>query len=112
MTEKLEAEGKVEPAVVLRIVPGKLVYVEPKRERHKVYAFKLNKLVICHPDGTRNPYRGESLTRLLNVGATVGISNLDSPEEDPTLFVDATNVAGTTWGSSLSSFASKYFKLG
>jgi hypothetical protein len=55
-------EGKDQVAVVQRIVPGKLVYVELSPE--EVYAVRLNTILIRNGDGSYAHYRGEPLADL------------------------------------------------
>jgi hypothetical protein len=108
--EQVIKKGKDEMAVVRRIVPGKLVYVETKPE--KIYALKLDKLVIRKRDGSCYPYRGEPLSELgVNVGRKVVVWGFDHDDTPPTLVIDADG--STTIGSALSQVAAKaveYFK--
>jgi hypothetical protein len=55
-------EGKDQVAVVQRVVPGKLVYVELSPE--EVYAVRLNTILIRNGDGSYTHYRGEPLSDL------------------------------------------------
>jgi len=56
-------------AVVSRVVPGKMLYVETKPSETCV--FKLDQLEIRHADGSITPYRGEPLSEIVNVGQQV-----------------------------------------
>jgi len=95
MTEELYFDPeKDEFAVVRRIVPGRLLYVET--EPDKTYAFKLDKVVIRKSDGFLQPYRGEPLADLgIKVGKRVTICGLDQDQSEPTLVVDAGADTGT-----------------
>jgi len=92
MAETLNIKaGKDEFAIVRRIVPGRLVYVETGPE--KTYAFKLDKMVIRSSDGSVCRYRGEPLAELgIKVGKRVVVWGIDHGDAEPTLVVDA---AGT-----------------
>ena len=89
MTEQVEIKrGTDQTALVRRVVPGQLVYVEMEPE--EVYAVKLNSIVIRQPDGSYVRYRGEPLSELgLDSGSRV-IVWTDSPGSPPrNLVVDA-----------------------
>jgi hypothetical protein len=61
MDERIR-EGRDQVAVVQRVVPGKLVYVELAPE--EVYAVRLDTILIRQGDGSYAHYRGEPLSEL------------------------------------------------
>jgi hypothetical protein len=116
MAKELNVDkGEDKHAVVRRIVPGKLVYVDlldANADTHELspYPIKLDQVVIRKRDGSCSPYRGEPLSELgLEVGKTVTIWGADHPE---TLVVDCGEPT-TIFRNPLSQVASRaaeYFK--
>jgi len=108
MSDELSIQqGIDEPAVIERIVPGRLVYVWKPNEPHsKTYGFKLDQLVIRKKDGSCRPYRGEPLSELgLDSGRKVVVWGIErSDVTPPTLVVDIDRPRelSVTIGSSIS----------
>ncbi|MEY9400729.1 hypothetical protein ABIF66_000545 [Bradyrhizobium japonicum] len=71
-TAALEHDFKLKGRVA-RVVPGRLFYVEAS---DRVFAVKLNTLLIREKDGKTRRYRGEPFRALgLKVGTTVTVQN-------------------------------------
>lgn len=99
--------GRDEPAVVQRIVPGRLVYVTSADMPDKVVGFKLNQLVIREVNGSVRPYRGKSLSTLgLSTGRKVSVWNVHEGEAQAMLVVDAPRGQIGYIGSSISNAVS------
>ncbi len=60
--QALDEKEDLRVALVRRVVPGKLVYVEMKPD--EVYAIKLDNILIRQADGSYDHYRGERLSAL------------------------------------------------
>lgn len=100
--------GKNRTALVRRVVPGKLVYVEVKPE--EVYAMKLDNIVIRKSDGSYDHYRGEPLSTLgLDSGRTVTVWTDSEGTAPRSLVVDENTSARSIIGSTISNVA-EYFK--
>jgi hypothetical protein len=82
--------GMDEPAIIQRIVPGRLVYVTKQNEDPaKMYIFKLDRLIIRKSDGSCRPYRGEPLSELgLRIGGKVVVWGIEHKNVSPALVVD------------------------
>ncbi len=109
MGERAEIKrGRDQVALVRRIVPGKLVYVEMKPE--EVYAVKLNNIVIHRPDGSYDHYRGEPLSELgLSSGSKVIVWTERGGAAPRNLVVEVNPVSRSILGSTLSN-VTEYFK--
>ena len=73
-------------ARVLRVVAGKLVYVDAGGE---TFAFKPDSIVIRHKDGSFSPYRGEPFSEIgLHPGSTVMVFRLSDFDPGEVLLVE------------------------
>jgi len=100
--------GKNQTALVRRVVPGKLVYVEVKPE--EVYAMRLDNIVIRRSDGSYDHYRGEPLSTLgLDSGRTVTVWTDSEGTVPRSLVVDANPGSRSIIGSTIANVA-EYFK--
>jgi hypothetical protein len=109
MAEEMQVKiGKGQTALVRRVVPGKLVYVELKPD--EVYAMKLDNIVIRKSDGSYDHYRGEPLAALgLDSGRTVTVWTDNEGMVPRNLVVDANPVSRSIIESTISNVA-EYFK--
>ncbi len=109
MAEKTYIEtGRDQTALVRRVVPGKLVYVEVNPE--EVYAVKLNNIVIRNSDGSYDHYRGEPLSTLgLDLGKAVTVWTDSEGTAPRNLVVEVNPASRSILGSTLSNVA-EYFK--
>jgi hypothetical protein len=109
MAEEMHVKiGKDRTALVRRVVPGKLVYVELRPE--EVYAMKLDNIVIRKSDGSYDHYRGEPLSTLgLDSGKTVTVWTDSEGTAPRSLVVDASSGSRSIIGSTISNVA-EYFK--
>lgn len=99
--------GKDQVALVRRVVPGKLVYVEMKPE--EVYAVKLDNILIRKSDGSYDHYRGEPLATLgLDSGKRVVVWTDRAGVAPKNLVVEAIPASRSIFGSTFSN----YFKRG
>jgi hypothetical protein len=92
MSEQVKIQpGKDEAAVVVRVVPGRLVYVSTHKDSdHHIFGFKLDQLVIRKVDGSCRPYRGEPLSELgLSSGRKVVVWGIEHSDVKPALVIDA-----------------------
>jgi len=104
--------GKDQTALVRRVVPGKLVYVELKPD--EVYAIKLDNIVIRKSDGSYDHYRGEPLSTLgLDSGRTVTVWTDKEGIVPRSLVVEensgSRSIIGSSIGATISNVA-EYFK--
>ena len=111
MAEQVQLkQGKDYVALVRRVVPGKLVYIEMKPE--EVYAIKLDNILIRKSDGSYDHYRGEPLSTLgLDSGKTVVVRTDKDGSAPQNLLVEAIPVSRSIFGSKFSS-VTDYFKRG
>jgi hypothetical protein len=108
-------ENRDAPAVVQRIVPGRLVYVTPVDAPDRVVGFKLDQLVIREVDGAVRPYRGESLSTLgLATGRKVSVWQAPTGEAKAILVIDAprgqTGYIGSSITNAISNTIGKFIR--